>query len=321
MYKQKNDKLFLHQTLKSDTEKDINEMAKICKALSTPLRIQIVNLLKNKSLSLTQIANYFDLPISTIAFNLQFLVDANILTLEYSPTKKGHTKWFSYNIQHIELDFSTTNVIEQFSSHTQEVPIGNYVNIELGETNGIATETKHLFSDCKNKAFICERNKAQLIWSSSGFIEYNIDNSEYKDKKIKKLEISLELCSESNGFNENYPSDITFWINNIEIGTFHSLGDYGDRYGKYTPRWWYEESTKYGQLVNISLSSDGVLINGKSINNKVKIHNLNITENNYFTFKFGIKDDAINHGGFNIFGEKFGDYQQGIIFFALFDKE
>ena len=44
----------------------------------------------------------------------------------------------------------------------------------------------------------------------------------------------------------------------------------------------------------------------------MKLSQLHLGENDYFTIRIGIKPDAENVGGFNIFGEKFGDYEQAI---------
>jgi len=40
---------------------------------------------------------------------------------------------------------------------------------------------------------------------------------------------------------------------------------------------------------------------------------LNIEKDDYFTLRIGVKPDAKNLGGINLFGEKFGDYQQNIM--------
>jgi len=40
------------------------------------------------------------------------------------------------------------------------------------------------------------------------------------------------------GTNADWPSDISLWVNDVKIGTWTSPGDYGDRRGVHTPRWW-----------------------------------------------------------------------------------
>jgi predicted transcriptional regulator len=42
------------------------------------------------------------------------------------------------------------------------------------------------------------------------------------------LHLSLEICSEAPLHHENWPSDITVWLNGVEIGAWTSPGDFGD---------------------------------------------------------------------------------------------
>ena len=47
---------------------------------------------------------------------------------------------------------------------------------------------------------------------------------------------------------------------------------------------------------------------------------LNIYDGYYISFKIGVKPDAKNLGGMNLFGEKFGDFAQGIIMSVQIDS-
>ena len=160
---------------------------------------------------------------------------------------------------------------------------------------------------------------AQILWSrSNGFVEYAVQNGYALCGTLDEISFSLELCSEALGYNHNYPSDITFWINGVELCTFACPGDFGNRYGKFTPPWWFVDSTKYGLLTTISIMDSGVYLNGKLVNKNVDINALGLKESNRTLLKIGIKDDALHKGGFNIFGDKFGDYNQSIIFNATY---
>ena len=56
----------------------------------------------------------------------------------------------------------------------------------------------------------------------------------------------------------------------------------------------------------------GVSLNGEKVNDKININKLNVDKNNRILFKIESKKNAINCGGFNIFGKNFGDYPQDI---------
>ena len=44
------------------------------------------------------------------------------------------------------------------------------------------------------------------------------------------------------------------------------------------------------------------------------IKKLKLAEGDYITLRIGVKEDAKHQGGMNIFGEKFGDFSQGLIY-------
>ena len=202
-----------------------------------------------------------------------------------------------------------------------QINIGEYIDAEFSNQCGIATAEKQIMSADPHNAFVSGRQDAQIIWSEGyGSLLYAIPNNYAQQGKLNEIKISLEMCSEAPGFNSDYPSDITFSINGIELYTFVSLGDYGDRYGKFTPSWWYPESTKYGILTNISIKSNGVFLNERLVNKNINLYNLNLQESNKTTFGIAVKKDAQHQGGFNIFGGKFGDYDQHIIFTATYKQ-
>jgi len=50
----------------------------------------------------------------------------------------------------------------------------------------------------------------------------------------------MEISSEAPSYNNNYPSDIVFSLKKIELGTWTSPGDFGDKRGNFNPQWWPE---------------------------------------------------------------------------------
>lgn len=65
-------------------------------------------------------------------------------------------------------------------------------------------------------------------------------------------------------------------------------------------------------MLNIVIDEYGVSLNGEKVNDKININKLNVDKNNRILFKIESKKNAINCGGFNIFGKNFGDYPQDI---------
>ena len=95
--------------------------------------------------------------------------------------------------------------------------------------------------------YLPEHSEAQLIWFTQGYLEYRVNRSLLREAgSMENVEISFEACSEAQGYNNDWPSDITLWINRREVGTFTSAGDFGGTRGAQNPAWWSDTMTQYG---------------------------------------------------------------------------
>lgn len=308
-----------------DNPEDTNDLALLGRALSAPVRIQILRLINRKNMLASEIAEQLNLPLSSAIFHLKILEEAQLVTKEYSTKRKGTLHWYTYATQKTvtirmrTLDGESPNKI--LVPYTQEINIGDYIDADFSPNCGIATEREHIMENQPNKAFLDGRHEAQIIWSHGyGSLTYALPNEFALRGALSEINFSLEICSEARGFNTNYPSDITFSINEVELCTFISPGDYGDRYGKFTPPWWFSESTKYGLLTTVSIREQGVFLNEKLVNKKINLDALKLTEGKRMTLRIEVKKDAEHTGGFNLFGDKFGDYNQSIVFTAVYKR-
>ena len=87
-----------------DNPSDQQTLVTISRALSNLDRIKILNLLNDGPLSIMEIANKLNLPVSTTANHIQILDDARLIMTEYTPTLKGHMKLCSRMITHYSVD-------------------------------------------------------------------------------------------------------------------------------------------------------------------------------------------------------------------------
>ena len=59
-----------------------------------------------------------------------------------------------------------------------------------------------------------------LIWFTRGFVEYQFPNNiKMMRGQVSTLEFSMELSSEVPGTAADWPSDISFSVNQVEVGT------------------------------------------------------------------------------------------------------
>lgn len=307
--------------LKIPEVEDTNRIALLGRALSSPIRIEILRLLNKKAMLASEIAEALNIQVSSALVHLKILEEADLLVVEKSNKGKRVIQWYTYARPKLILLMR-----EQVGSQKNRTPliynirIGDFIDAEFGPSSGFASESRMICENTPHSMFSPEKHSAQVIWNKHhGYITYAVPN-DYVDHQLKSISFSMELCAETNGWNNDYPSDITFYINDIELCTWTCPGDFGDRYGVFTPPWWFSESSKYGLLTGVSVQNDGVYLNQMLVNKHIKLSDLNLYEGNRTTFKIAVKPDAANCGGFNIFGEKFGDYNQAIIFTALYER-
>ena len=291
-------------------------------ALSSPQRIQILKLLYYNSYNVREIAEKLDIPASSAALHVKELEKAELIQTKQQPGKRGSMKLCSRknDYVHIRLSGKASNIKQVMNV---SMPIGAFTDCRIYPTCGIASEHAIIgYEDRPNNFYLPQRMEAQILWSSSGYVEYKFPIPIEPQHTIKEIHLSFEACSEAPNFQEDWKSDITIWVNGVDCGTWQSPGDFGARRGKLNPEWWDDGVTQYGHLVAVSITEEHSLINGK-VASSAKISDLEIGLNlrEALTLRIGNKEDAKFIGGFNLFGSKFGDYDQDINLSFVYTSE
>lgn len=293
-------------------EENDERIEKIMVALSTKTRRDILRLVDEQSYSVSEIAQKLSLPMSTAAFHVKHLQEADLIHVQERPASRGVTKIISRKVDEIVLKCKAIEESLDTTTTIMQIPISSYTDCKVEPTCGMATVDRMIGVDDTPGIFYGpERSLAQIIWLAKGYLEYRIPNYFMKDEKAIELLFSMEICSEAPNYQNDWSSDITFWVNGHELCTWTSPGDFGGRRGRLNPTWWPDVSTQYGLLKNIRINESGIYLDEKKMSS-TNINQIHIEDGDYFTIRIGIKDDADNPGGFNIFGEKFGDYEQAI---------
>ncbi|MGN1040040.1 MAG: ArsR/SmtB family transcription factor [Candidatus Fimimonas sp.] len=284
----------------------------IATALASDVRLDILNLLCARSMSVKEIAHQLNIPLSTASANIIALQNSDLIMCIDERGIRGSQKLCCIKYEKLQFNFRNKEIAHDTHTWFTSMPIGNFSDCNIYPTCGIASETEFIGRDDDVKSFyLPNKVNAQLIWFSKGFLEYRFPMMCDKATNPLSIDFSLECCSEAPNFRFFWPSDISVWINGVDVGTFTCPGDFGGRRGQFTPKWWPINSTQYGMLTSWMVNKEGSFINGKKCSS-VNIDNLKLTSKDYVSFKIGIKDDATNMGGINIFGRKFGDYNQDI---------
>lgn len=294
---------------------DPEGLVKVSHALSTRSRVDILRLLSTKHMNVAELAEALDLPVSTVANNVKILEAANLISTELLPASRGAMKVCSRNYDDIHFAFSLEKTLPKKAIHLYEieVPIGHYSDCEVQPTCGMANAEGMIIREDEPASFYHPKHiGAQIIWFRKGYVEYLLPLELPPRARIESLELSVELCSEAPNYDNNWPSDITVWVNGAEIGTWTSPGDFGDRRGKLNPAWWLDWTTQYGLLKTWRIDGERTTLDMNKISN-VKLGDLNLMQRPNLRLRIGVKPDAVHAGGVNLFGKQFGDYAQDIV--------
>jgi predicted transcriptional regulator len=283
------------------------------KGLASEIRLKILELLHKGEKNVNEIKEETGLPQSTIATNIMLLEEAKLIETRNIKAAKGTQKICSALYDEFVIEFSEP-MTEVKDAIEVEMPIGLFIEYAVSPPCGMCSGEKIIgLLDTPSSFLEPERVKAGLLWFEKGYVVYQFPNNAlYQQKAVKRLEVMAELSSETPGTNPNWRSDITLWVNGIEVGTWISPGDFGDKRGTYTPEWWKLEGSQYGLNKVWSVTSEGSFIDGVPIS-PVTVADLKLAEHHSIKVKIGIKENAENVGGLNIFGRGFGNYDQDIV--------
>ncbi len=310
---------FVELDLKNDG--DLDTIEAVCEALGNRTRLNILRRMQAPPYIFTvpQLAKAMKMPVTTLMFHLEKLIKADVLTISYKASKKGAVRLISRKLKSVNIScFYTEAPPSGLQAETQTARVGQFCEFEGGRFN-FCTADKH-YTSFGDNCYLPERFDAELVYATSGRIAYRFSNQAAKLYNVRRIVLSLEICSEAPFFDNDYLSDITFWINGKEVLTYTSPGDFGDHIGRLNPEWWDALNTQYGVLLTIVIDDGGVTLNGEQIDTKLRLKDLDLKKGNKTEIGFGNKDTARNVGGFNIFGKKFGDYPQDINYTVYYEK-
>jgi predicted transcriptional regulator len=273
-------------------------------------RVRIIELLNEKPYSIKELAHALEISSAIITRHIQKLETAGIIGSESVSGVRGRRKVCRLLAESITLHFKKPELPDR-NQYAVTVPIGQYSNYQIKATCGLASETGiiGMFDDPRYFSDP-EHVKARHLWFASGYVEYRIPNFLVGSQRVTIMSVSLEVCSEAPGFNESWPSDLTFYINDVRLGTWTCPGDFGSNPGVYTPNWW-RLGTQHGLLKSVSVRPDGAYIDGIKLSDvSTKVLAIGVGEE--IRFKIACHETAEHCGGISLFGKQFGNYDQEI---------
>lgn len=291
----------------------IERLCPVAKALASPMRVRMIALLCTRSMNVNELAEALSLPVSTAALNVRQLEEAGLISSEIQPGIRGAMKLCSRRIDSVSMRL-VPEMQDGLSALTLNLPIGSYSTAE-DIKSGCGMVSEHAWigeSNAPRTFYHPDRFRAQLLWFQSGTLEYRFSLGEVVPEHVEWIEFSMEMSSNAPMYREDFKSDIFVSVNGRTLGTWTSPGDYGGRRGRLNPSWWSDTSSQFGLLKTWRVDANGCTLDGEEAS-AVTLRDLGLGEKDYVSLRIGVHSDAQHPGGLNLFGEKFGDFAQGIV--------
>ncbi|WP_019206565.1 ArsR/SmtB family transcription factor [Limosilactobacillus ingluviei] len=288
-----------------ETNISLTDLA-VYKALASPVRLQIIQLLAQRSQNAQALAKALQLSQTITSLHLKKLAEAGIIDFY----QKGHCKMAQLEVDHIDINFPK-KIYEPYNVYQTDIPVGQFTNFHVEPSCGMADQTGYIGKVDEPAYFIDPRRfNAGMIWWNNGYLEYQVPNHLTQQDTLQMIDIIAELGSEFPFSNNNWPSDITVSVNGTELGYWTSPGDFSDVRGKYTPNWVPNNVNQYGLQKIFRITDHGTYLDGKPWSD-VCLQDLEFIPDR-FILRFEIKSIATNNGGCTIFGKGFGNYNQDL---------
>ena len=281
------------------------------KALGNETRIGILRYLGDRVVPVNQIAQDLGLPPSTATMHIAVLEKAGLLHSEMRPASRGLQKVCARTYDEVVID------LPRGEHHTRGVvelsmPVGGFSECRVEPTCGLATASGLIgYLDDPSSFYEPSRLSAQLIWFRSGHLEYRFPNRTPSGSPATAIQLTAEVCSEAPLHDPDWPSDISVWVNDVHLGEWTCPGDFGGVRGRLTPAWWEEKDTQFGVLKRWRVNETGTTIDGLQLS-PVTIDALRLRTGEPIRVRIGVRPEAANVGGINLFGAEFGNYPQDL---------
>ncbi len=291
--------------------KNLEDGLDIFKALGSEVRIEIIRLLmENKGMNMNELATKLNITNGALTSHIKKLEDCGLITVSNESAGHGNQKKCSAHLDKILVDFEAQE--ESKNVYQTELKVGHFTDYNVYPTCGLASANAIIGEVDDTRYFAHpDRYNADILWFTRGYVEYIIPNFIPISQQIDQITISAELGSEAPGINDIWPSDISFYINDVFLGNWTSPGDFGDVKGIFTPEWWYPNWNQYGLLKLLVINRHGTFIDGLQISD-ISIKDFNLTYKSIIKLRLAVNEDANHVGGLTIFGKNYGNYNQDI---------
>lgn len=293
--------------------RNLEDGIELFKALGSELRVSIIRLLqKHQEMSLNEIASSLHVTNGALTSHIKKMEDVGLIQVGGDLAGHGNQKVCRLLQERLLVDIASGEEDGNPDFYEAEIPVGHYGDYSVYPTCGIATAAR-LVGEVDDPRYFAhpDRIHAGILWFSRGYVEYRVPNLLPAAQKIDEISFSMEISSEAPGVNSDWPSDISFFLNDVWLGYWTSPGDFGDVRGIFTPEWWFSSWNQYGLLKMLVVNRKGTFVDGLKISD-VTLEEFQLDYKSTLRFRMEVREEGGRAGGLTLFGNGFGNYGQGI---------
>ncbi len=291
--------------------KSLEEGLDIFKALGSEVRIEIIRILsENNGMNMNELASRLNITNGALTSHIKKLEDCGIVAIANESAGHGNQKKCTVRLDKILIEVNPEENVKNI--YQTDIKVGHYSDYSVYPTCGLASD-RAIIGEVDDARYFAhaDRYEADILWLTRGYVEYIVPNFIPAGQKIDQISISLELGSEAPGYNDVWPSDISFILNDRKVAVWTSPGDFGSVKGIFTPEWWFPNWNQYGLLKILVINHKGTFIDGLQVSD-VAITDFHFDYHSTIKLKLEVEADAEHVGGLTIFGKNFGNYNQDI---------
>ena len=289
------------------------ELCRVARAFSSPKRVEILQLLgTNNIMNVNEIAKAIDLPISSTAMHICTLEEAGLITCAKQPSFRGTMKMCTREKNEVVFQLNEAGAAMQ-RVQMQQLPIGAYsAAVGINPACGLASHNAPIGAYNNPRSFhLPERLNAEILWFRNGYLEYHFSMLSMEEIDIHWLEVSFEACSQAPSDLEVWQSDVRVFINDRLLGLHTCTCDSQGRRGTFNPAWWPNVATQHGELLTWRVDANGSYVQKERVGN-TNLTDLALTQKDMISVRVEVPALGGEQLGINLFGNHFGDYNQGI---------
>lgn len=279
-------------------------------ALGSKTRLRILEVLARGPSDIKGLARTLDVSPAITTRHVQQLEQAGLLRAEAVPGARGMRKVCSLAVRRAALSFAGAE--GPHDGWTCSIPVGRYAACDVRPTCGLASQQRIIGSVDDPRYFEDpEHVHAALVWWGGGWVEWRVPNYLPARRRAAELRVTMELCAEAPGWDEAWPSPISFSVNGTHLGTWTCPGDFGAERGLMNPAWWPAGHTQHGLLKTLSVTRAGSFLDGIRLSG-TSVGALAIRFGRPFLLRVSCPEPCGRGGGVTVFGRGFGNYGMDI---------